>query len=1208
MIFEERKARDYINDLQGFKLENIHFKIGSKFHTDTFIHARVLLQNSYYTSRIALTLAEKICSLCHALNLPNLTLVGYERYSELLLGLIINYLQSLDSNLKVSSCIMIDKGRIMEPIVPLDRLSESFVVIVPIVSTGSTTSKIVRSYNQTVQGSGDALMCYQVFQLSRPGYTIPNSESIYEVPVQWFDPYSCDVCYGDESLPLLEADKTNLNPVVILGLPGVKTVYSIADPLIKKERERIKAAEAKEASEKEEKEEKTETGEIPKKYSFYGCPFQRASFEKSLLYLKSNRYKEFRSFSHLSHVFIEENLNGIEAWIDSLAAEFSIRDTDKIYILSPCHVMTNITFVNLVNNRLFGSSATIIYFEPEKEYAENFKRVHRIFLDEEAADKTKIFYVDDDLVSGKTFFSIYDLFRYSVGYGPVGLTGAIFLMNKANPSVNERVTRASGNVHSYVSINLPQQHLISNEAPFSREIHRYEQIMKRCLYYEPEIACYEKNKTLKNSNKVEKHRNRHLNMFYATHVLYDFFSAPECESKLSGMTFEQLIAECKHRDGRIDDEYAVLKVVSSNSFTMYRPVRDKVFEWIKEELKTVLKDVESLCDNEKWDSIDLLKKMQFLIHRSVNLGNFQIVSPRFFTVLSKVFNVIDDKGLITTVETVFNPSQSVKVPDTFSDSILKRFIELMYSYPASAVKIKEALSSETIVFKNDRGKSFKERLLDETCVVVDDLYDCIVSLGFQAKAIIKGDELVDLDDYRTFVQNWFEQNGIYDYTQYKVAAEICGFDENSLPDNFIQYLWLKSYFYCDSNSLLPSSVLFEKKTVQLCHRLKSMVSPDGPIGAFFVVTDVLGKHRLVFDEDRNGYSVLGNRFNEQEIDDFFTRMGRSIQADSRLLIKKVKDELTSFSDDNHILDALNCKELHIYRLGQIENSSISGIIGFYSADPSMMGPYSRRYMLLLRRDILSFIDLHHRNEEFVQSVLAEERRKYAYLTGHGREVMLRLSWSDKDFIPIIVDMERLQGIFAGSQIDPDYEKVLLNLFFEPDIINIDGAKSLVEDFWNMALKIYQSDVVEISEVPNKWESKATGEGSIKFSKKLLKYICFELIVNAKKNKFHKANTPYRKVYSGDESPFNKNSIGVNITLSADHLVLSVSGTGPIIDSDILQKIKANTQIKEKGDISGLDLIIKLIKKYDTRNHISVSSDIFKSHVKKNTISVTLYSK
>ena len=89
MIFEERKARDYINDLQGFKLENIHFKIGSKFHTDTFIHARVLLQNSYYTSRIALMLAEKICSLCHDLNLPNLTLVGYERYNELLLGLII---------------------------------------------------------------------------------------------------------------------------------------------------------------------------------------------------------------------------------------------------------------------------------------------------------------------------------------------------------------------------------------------------------------------------------------------------------------------------------------------------------------------------------------------------------------------------------------------------------------------------------------------------------------------------------------------------------------------------------------------------------------------------------------------------------------------------------------------------------------------------------------------------------------------------------------------------------------------------------------------------------------------------------------------------------------------------------------------------------------------------------------------------------------
>lgn len=1200
MIFEERKARDFINDLQGFKLENIHFKIGSKFHTDTFIHARVLLQNSYYTSRIALTLADKICSLCGTHSLSNLTLVGYERYSELLLGLIINYLQTLSPSLKVSSCIMIDKGRIMEPIAPSDRLSQSFVVIVPIVSTGSTTSKIVRSYNQTVRGSGDALKCYQVFQLSEPYYQIPNSESIYEVPVQWYDPHACDVCYGEESLPLLEADKTNLNPVVILGLPGVKRVYNIADPLIREERERAKAEEA-------EKKKEEDTNEIPKKYSFFGCPFQKAFFDKSLLYLKSNRYKEFRTFSHLSHVFIEENLKGIEAWIDSLANEFSILDTDKIYILSSCHVMTNISFVNLVNNRLFGSSATIIYFEPEKEYAENFKRVYRIFLNEDAADKTKIFYVDDDLVSGNTFFSIYDLFRFSVGYGPVGLTGAIFLMNKATPGVNERVTRASGCVHSYVSINLPQQHLISNEAPFSREIHRYEQIMKRCLYYDPEIACHEKNESLKNPNKEEKNRTRHLNMFYATHVLYDFFSDPECESKLSGMSFKQLIAECKHRDGRIDDDYAVLKVVSSNSFTMYRPVRDRVFEWIKEELRTVLKDVESRCDKENWDSIVPLDNLLFLIHRSVNLGNFQIVSHRFFSVLSKVFNLIGADGTITTVETVFSPSQSVKVPENFYDSILKRYIELMYSYPASAVKIKEALSSETIVFKTEKGKSFKERLLDETCVVIDDLYQCIINLGFPSNAIIRDDELVELTDYSAFVQNWFEQNGIYGYTQYKVAAAICGFDENSLPDNFVRFLWLKSYIYCDSNSLLPSSVLFEKKTVQLCHRLKSMVSPDCPIGAFFVVTDVLGKHRLVFDEDKNGYSVLGNRFNEQEIDDFFTKMGRSIKEDSRLLIKKERDELTSFSDGGHILEALNCKELHIYRLGQIEDSSISGIIGYYSADPGLMSPYSRRYMLLLRRDILCFIDLHHRNEEFVQSVIAEERRKYAYLTGHGREVMLRLSWSDKDFIPIIVDMERLQGIFAGSQVDEDSVKKLLDLFFEPDIITINDAQSLASDFFDMALKIYRSDVVEISEDPNKWGGTAKGEGSIKFSKKLLKYICFELLVNAKKNKFHKSNTPYREVFSGEESPFNKNSIGVNIALYADRLVLSVSGTGPKIDSDVFQKIRNNTQIKEKGDISGLDLIIKLIKKYNTRNHIYVSSDVFKNHVMKNTISVTLYS-
>ena len=83
------------------------------------------------------------------------------------------------------------------------------------------------------------------------------------------------------------------------------------------------------------------------------------------------------------------------------------------------------------------SDADLIRLEPEKEFPENFKRMNRDFLAPKAATRNRIFFVDDNLVTGRTFFSIYDLFRYSSGYGGVVLSGSIFLMNKASARTNE---------------------------------------------------------------------------------------------------------------------------------------------------------------------------------------------------------------------------------------------------------------------------------------------------------------------------------------------------------------------------------------------------------------------------------------------------------------------------------------------------------------------------------------------------------------------------------------------------------------------------------------------------------------------------------------------------------------------------------------------------------------------------------------------------
>ena len=1179
-------AFQYIDGLQGYKLEPIHFRIGSKYHSDTFIHARILLQNSYYTSRVALILSKKINNLCQEKAIKTVTLVGYERYSELLLGLMKNFLQAMSPSLVVTTCIMADEGT-MVPMKSPDTKFQHFFVIVPIVSTGNTAERIIKAYKKEASVDSDAVKVFHIFQLSPTGYSIniPNAESLMTIPVQWFEPHKCPMCFVDKkSLPLFEADKTHLNPVAIFGMPTVKTLYSINDDT------KYQPEDGSDGK--------------PRKISVFGCPFNKAIFTHSLEYHKDNHFNDFRAYSHISERFIQDNKNGIEKWIDALREDLGIKATDRVVILSPCHIMTNISFVNLVNNRLFGSSATVIYIEPGKEYPENFKRINQDFLSKESADKVKLFYVDDDLVTGRTFFQIYDLFRYSAGYGNVVLSAAIFLMNKAPADINERVSRASGRIHAFVAINLPQRYMVSDQGPFSREIKRYEDIMKRCLYYEQELAFKKKCESLQFFDQPENNRERHLQMFFATHVLFDYFSHTGVAS-LNGLSFDELFAECQKRDDRLKDRYAVLKVLTRNSFTMYKPIKDKVFMWTKDELSSVVAIINKNCDSSNWQDVTVLDELLFLIHRSVQMGNYQIVSNSFFELLSRVFAEIKEDGEMEKVTTVFG-DKIVYAPKDFHNEILKRYVELIVANPAVAVVIQDAIKD--VSFKPKDDLAFKSKLLDETYIVLQDLFEFIQAFGFLPSDHILnafGNDFISFEGFEEKVGSWFQNNGIRNSMRFIWADLVAGKGDGALSDRFLQYLWLKSFVVCDRDDLLPKTdEMVEKKNNMLCWHLKKMVNPDISVGAFFVITDVLGKQRLVFDEDSRGYSALRNRFTDSEITGFFSKQFKGIdtnpESDSRVFV-----ELEQGNDTDGILKILNAQKMLLFRIGGIHKRSVAGLIGFYSERIDALTSIGKRYMLLMRRDILQYIE-HHRNDEFTKAVLIEERRKFAYLTGHGREVMLRLSWENKAFIPIIATQERLQGIFAGNQYEKKSIKELLDIFFPCQTLNETVAKSIVNDVETIAQYIYEHDTVELKEKPNYWAFEVTGHGNFEFNVDLLKYICFELILNAKKNRYQKCPDAYSRAFLNEESPFVKNSIGLSLSFEEKGVIISVSGTGPNVSEEIERRIIANTQIKEKEDISGLDLIIKLIREFNTLNRISIKKEkMGNSQVYKNIVSVSI---
>ena len=1177
MDLDINNAINFIGGLRGYKLENVHFASGSQYHTDTFIHARVLLQNSYYSSRIALLLSKKIEERCKGLQ--KITLVGYERYSELLLGLITNYLQSLSKGLTVSTCIMADENG-MKPVVLGGEPYKDYIIIVPIVSTGSTTRRIQEAYKQKYSDKAE-IGHYHVLKVS-PHDKKKDLDTLIDFNVAWSELHKCDLCFNNErSKPLFVADKTQLNPVAIFDLPKTKETILLN------------------GKEWLEWQDIIETDGKYRTVSASGIDFKDARFEKSLQFHKDKKFEDFREYSHNTEKFIEENKDVINAWLDKLAGVFSIEPADRIYILSPCHVMTNFSFINLVNNRLFGSSATIIYLEPSKEYWENFKEGYKDTLNPDSESKVKFFFVDDDLVSGNSFFSIYDLFRYATQYN-AHLSGSIFLMNKASSSVNERVKRASRQLHSFVSINMPQQYLVSEVVPYDREIHRYERIMERCLYYEPEVVFYQKCKSLKELPENTAHHNRHLEMFYATHVLYDIFSQ---KGDISKLEFADLFEDCKRRHKGIKDEYAVLKVLTTNSFTMYKPVRDRVFKWVKDKLNTLEKEMGKTYDKDlTWNDerVEELEHLLFMIRRSVIMGNLHIVSKEFFTLLSKVFGRVGNNGVTYSVQTPLSVDNKTALVG-FVDCVLRRYVELISSYPAAAVKIKDSL--QKVSFTKVDGKQFKQRLLDEAVVVVNDLYSYIMSCGFPVEC----GNFNDITDFYKKTNRWFRNNPICDSSYFVIADAVAGNKDKTVSDLFKNYLWVKSFIADDLNpdkSNVKKDIV-EKKTEQLCRCLKKIVSPNADIGAFFIVTDVLGKHRLVFDEDDKKYSVLGNRFNEPSISDFFSNLWGSITDDSRILIKELRNKKTA--PFFQILGN-DIRTLHLYRIGRIGESAISGIIGFYTDDANKLRETGRRYMLLLRRDIDSFIEHHHRNEEFIQSVLAEERRKFAYLTGHGRDMMLRLYASNNAvFGHVITTMERLQSLFVGSQFeDEGARRKRLDDYFPQENIDQNCVTKLITELHGMAEMVYHGNVVEWEDTDaevNEFTGTVKNGSSWRFSGDLLKYICLELIINAKKNRFIMAKDAYNRAYT---SEFNGNTLDLSLSVKPNILVITVKGTGPKVDKLTLGKIEANSSIKDKEDISGLDLIIKLIKVYDDRNNIKMNSHSINNVVRYNTVTISLF--
>jgi hypothetical protein len=720
---------NYVDNFDGYHILNTHFKIGIKLHSEDYFYAKRLFQNSFYTARLAMLIAQQIKNKFRIETSEKILLIGYEMYSELILSLISKFLN--DNGYKdIKHFVGIDnEGKFyFKPndrddifwINPDTKLLEksTAIIIVPIASTGSTAVKIkealiieaektikteinklektnnnfeiekqVRLINFTYEitkndkkEKKDYVINIISVQDNDKSQTIPEinklieennrrQEYLIKLNANWYLPDKCKYCGFDEdgncnfseSSALFGTDKSYLTPTLIFDFPRGKIV----------------------------------------KHNINNVDFNKVSFKNSLKYKRVIRNDDFFLFSINSPKFIKENEEEIKKWLDSLYNEFydiekdskinsnddilKINSTDQIILLAPCHE-TNSEFLNLINEHVFKSSATIIHHQIDVDYIDNFKLLNKQLLDNKNDEDIKVFYVDDNLISGKNFFDIYHLFCDTIKRTSE-LTGAILLRDSSTQVIHNRFLKAVKHCRTFVAYNLPPSFSVDSKKPLEHERKRYADLRKFAMhdvlikiFDEKEQGLTvgnDKKEKIKIINELTKEKKeaiekeweekkeiskeRHFKMFKTTHRIYDFFISKRNTDNI----IKDLLTFCFGKDAaeKTENKIILLKVLSQYPFILYEPLKKETFNWHKNWLndklkifneklsiitnnnKGILYEYEKEEYNKQVFSFDDFCELKFLIRRAIFLDDLQIIDTVFLTILPNVFNYIEKKQI-----------------------------------------------------------------------------------------------------------------------------------------------------------------------------------------------------------------------------------------------------------------------------------------------------------------------------------------------------------------------------------------------------------------------------------------------------------------------------------------------------------------------------------------------------------------------------------
>lgn len=418
-LFQEYVQKILLNDIQkenfGCKIMHTHMRLGSTIHINHFFEAELLFGIKYFRTRFAfLILRDLIGNLTFG---DKIMLYGYAAYSEPLLVELRNAIRMLDSTIDVDYIILEreeerrgfshkDRIRYSRPAHKVEE-DRKYVIIVPVNSTLKTHQRMIHLLEEQEKGfkRNTVMEAYALILVgtqednvywSRKGEdrlackisdAFPNPKYFVDVVTSYNEPMKCNMCFPKNVLleePLIEVNAASTIPNQSFGIIrneilAIKNLTKIQEDIIMEE-EKLSAL---------------------KGCLIYGH-YERND-EHYLYYVCTEKLAVFAEQE------IRESLRNWRKY-------FKVGPKEYHVLVTPMH-FTNCGFVEMVNDEVFSGMASVLRIDFKKDFRSNtyakysYIRQYIRQLGEIEGVSVKFHFVDDSIITGKTFYRAKSLLR-----------------------------------------------------------------------------------------------------------------------------------------------------------------------------------------------------------------------------------------------------------------------------------------------------------------------------------------------------------------------------------------------------------------------------------------------------------------------------------------------------------------------------------------------------------------------------------------------------------------------------------------------------------------------------------------------------------------------------------------------------------------------------------------------------------------------------